>query len=254
MGKETMDDIDEEDDDAGSQEDLATTETLELAQAIVESDLQGVYNSIEKCADVNFVFGTRYGCTDGFTPLMSACYRGNADAVKALLRAGADPNYVNEADELTLFWAIDGGADILRLLCDYGADVDEISNKGWTPLSYAAACGTYPRLYSPGDSPESILKNYGATVYGAGPPSMTEFITRVKILEQKEEAEGEADEKFEDAVILPDASSAQVEWKARAAKELIVKSEQEEAEDMTEILNDMNRNPFIQRKGNETSQ
>lgn len=250
-----MDDIDEEDDDAGNQEDLATTETLELAQAIVKGDLQGVYDSIEKQADVNFVFGTLYGCPVGFTPLMSACYRRNADVVKALLRAGADPNYCNEADDLTLFWAIDGGADILRLLCDYGADVDEVCNKGWTPLSYAAACGTYPRLYSPSDSPESILKNYGATVYGAGPPSMTKFITRVRTQEeQKEDAEIEDDKKFEEAVVLPDASMAQFEWKARAAKELIVKSEQEEAEDMTEILNDINRNPFIQRKGKETSQ
>ena len=28
---------------------------------------------------------------------------------KALLRAGADPNYMNGAGDLTLFWAIDGG-------------------------------------------------------------------------------------------------------------------------------------------------
>ena len=31
------------------------------------------------------------------------------ECAKALLRAGADPNYINGAGDLTLFWAIDGG-------------------------------------------------------------------------------------------------------------------------------------------------
>lgn len=38
-----------------------------------------------------------------------------------LLHAGADPNYVNGAGDLTLFWAIDGGAAMIKLLirCGY---------------------------------------------------------------------------------------------------------------------------------------
>ena len=31
------------------------------------------------------------------------------ECAKALLRAGADPNYANGASDLTLFWGIDGG-------------------------------------------------------------------------------------------------------------------------------------------------
>jgi len=31
------------------------------------------------------------------------------ECAKALLRAGADPNYMNGAGDLTVFWAIDGG-------------------------------------------------------------------------------------------------------------------------------------------------
>jgi hypothetical protein len=33
-----------------------------------------------------------------------------------LLLPGADPNYVNGAGDLTLFWAIDGGAATIKLL------------------------------------------------------------------------------------------------------------------------------------------
>lgn len=34
---------------------------------------------------------------------------------RALLRSGADPNYCNGAGDLTLFWAIDGGAEMIKV-------------------------------------------------------------------------------------------------------------------------------------------
>ncbi len=46
---------------------------------------------------------------------MVALHRGRLECAKALLRAGADPNYVNNAGDLTLFWAIDGGVETLKL-------------------------------------------------------------------------------------------------------------------------------------------
>lgn len=52
---------------------------------------------------------------EGYTPLMVALHRGRLECAKALLRAGADPNYVNNAGDLTLFWAIDGGVETLKL-------------------------------------------------------------------------------------------------------------------------------------------
>jgi Ankyrin repeat len=55
-------------------------------------------------------------CTDGYTPLMVALHRGRLECAKALLRAGADPNYVNGAGDLTVFWGIDGGVDCIKLL------------------------------------------------------------------------------------------------------------------------------------------
>ena len=56
---------------------------------------------------------------------------------KALLRSGADPNFCNNADDIVLFWAIDGGVEMIKLLYEYGADLDYVTAKDWTPLSYA---------------------------------------------------------------------------------------------------------------------
>lgn len=42
--------------------------------------------------------------------------RGRLECAKALLRAGADPNYINGAGDLTLFWGIDGGPALIQLL------------------------------------------------------------------------------------------------------------------------------------------
>ena len=44
---------------------------------------------------------------------MSACHRGRVEAAKALLRSVADPNYENDAGDLTLFWGIDGGIELI---------------------------------------------------------------------------------------------------------------------------------------------
>lgn len=109
---------------------------------------------IQDGADVNFVFGTAYQAPNGYTPLMVACHRGRLECVKALLRAGADPNYMNKAHDLTLFWGIDGGVDVIRLLHDYGVDLDASTPKGWTPLSYSVAKGKYGATEEKGIYPE----------------------------------------------------------------------------------------------------
>lgn len=36
------------------------------------------------------------------------------ECARALLRAGADPNFVNRAGDQALFWAIDGGVEVSR--------------------------------------------------------------------------------------------------------------------------------------------
>lgn len=74
--------------------------------------------------------------------------------MKALLRAGADPNYVNNGSDLTLFWGIDGGVEIIKLLIDAGADLDLKSSKDWSPLSYCRAKGKYGATEEKGIYPE----------------------------------------------------------------------------------------------------
>ena len=101
---------------------------------------------------------------------MSACHRGRVEAAKALLRSGADPNYENDAGNLTIFWGIDGGIELIKVLLQYGADIDQKSSKkDWTPLSFAKAMGKYGLTSEKGIYPEDVLKYYGATVYGKGP-------------------------------------------------------------------------------------
>ena len=46
---------------------------------------------------------------------MVALHRGRLECAKALLRAGADPNFVNNGGDLTMFWAIDGGVELIKL-------------------------------------------------------------------------------------------------------------------------------------------
>ena len=132
----------------------ASRATEELYNAIVKNDIKEVYAKIEEGADVNFVFGEAYRCKEGYTPLMAAAFRGRVECCKALLRAGADPNYVNAAHDQTLFWGIDGGVEIIKLLVDYGVELNRHSAKDWTPLSYARAKGKYGAVEEAGIYPE----------------------------------------------------------------------------------------------------
>ncbi|KIY97950.1 hypothetical protein MNEG_10012 [Monoraphidium neglectum] len=148
----------------------ASRSTEELYLSIVEDDVARAYEKIDEGADVNFVFGAAYKCPEGYTPLMVACHRGRLECAKALLRAGADPNYVNGAGDLTLFWAIDGGPAMIQLLIRFGVDLDAASPKGWTALSYARAKGKYGPTEEAGIYPEDVLAYYGAIKVGTGPP------------------------------------------------------------------------------------
>ena len=79
---------------------------------------------------MNFVFGEAYGCPEGYTPLMCAAHRSRLECCKALLRSGADPNYINAAGDLVLFWGIDGGIEIVKLLNEVRAGGRE-KKRGW---------------------------------------------------------------------------------------------------------------------------
>ncbi|GMH40294.1 hypothetical protein BSKO_08198 [Bryopsis sp. KO-2023] len=143
--------------------------TEELYLAIVQNNIKKAYSKIEAGADVNFVYGKAYRCPEGYTPLMVACHRGRLECARALLRAGADPNYANKAGDLTVFWGMDGGVEMTKLLIDYGVDLNARTPKDWTPLSYARAKGKYGATEEKGIYPEDVLKYYGATECGSKP-------------------------------------------------------------------------------------
>ena len=69
------------------------------------------------------------------TPLMQAVRRGNAEEVRALLAAGADPNIPEWHNNTPLMHACQHGyTDIVRMLLAAGADVNARDDEGWTAL------------------------------------------------------------------------------------------------------------------------
>ncbi|CAG9462767.1 unnamed protein product [Pedinophyceae sp. YPF-701] len=151
----------------------ASRATEELYNHIARGEVKGVYEKLAEGADPNFVFGAAYSCPAGYTPLMAAAHRGHVEIARALLRAGADPNFQNGAGDLALFWAIDGGPEMIQLFVDYGCELDKETPKGWTALSYAIAKGKYGATEERGIYPEDVLQYYGACKVGeGGPPAL----------------------------------------------------------------------------------
>lgn len=102
----------------------------------------------------------------GSTPLMYAVLYGDAESVRLLLDAGADPNIRNEAGATALMWAVDD-PDKTRLLIRSGADVTARSDDGRTPLFIAAARpGSYDvvkLLLDRQANPSLVVNRYGPT-------------------------------------------------------------------------------------------
>lgn len=67
---------------------------------------------------------------------------------------------MNTASDLTLFWGIDGGVEMIKLLHQYGVDLSKTTPKDWTPLSYAKAKGKYGATEEKGIYPEVCATTY----------------------------------------------------------------------------------------------
>lgn len=81
----------------------------------------------------------------GMTALMFAAREGHLNAVRALVAAGADPNKVNQSDEVSVLTLaiVNGRFDVAGFLLDHGANPRLASSTGLTPL-YATVDAQWP--------------------------------------------------------------------------------------------------------------
>ena len=105
-----------------------------LLTAIYDGDLQAVDRLIAAGANV------RAANREGVTPLAMACLDGNLPVIDRLLKAGADPKERGPNDETPLMFAArNGRVDVIRRLLAAGADVNaRESLRGTTALMWAA--------------------------------------------------------------------------------------------------------------------
>ncbi|MFM1887541.1 MAG: hypothetical protein RL026_2698 [Pseudomonadota bacterium] len=80
---------------------------------------------------------------DGTTPLHWAVHRGDHDAVRSLLKSGADARAINDYGSTPMSEAAErGDATLLRLLLKAGADVESANPEGQTALMTVARTGS----------------------------------------------------------------------------------------------------------------
>lgn len=119
-----------------------------------------------------------------FTPLDAAMTLSNVDVVSALLKAGADPNLVNEAGMSPLFAAVMDGdkPEIVRLLLKYGANVNQKNSFGYTALQMAIfqnSSGDVRELLNAG-APLDIREGY-SDVQNKGNSTLMQWATFLRV-------------------------------------------------------------------------
>jgi len=105
--------------------------------------LRGV-SIMAHAADVRKLFHTaETRDSHGATPLLSACYRGDTEAVELLLQAGANPeNTEKNYNQTALMVAASRGhVEVCRILLARGANKLAVDRDGWTPYEIAQSKG-----------------------------------------------------------------------------------------------------------------
>jgi len=119
---------------------------------------------------------------DGSTALAWAAIRSNGEIAQLLLKAGANPNLVNEQGVGPLYIAIENGsALIVRMLLANGADANLARLDGETPLMLATRLGqieTMKMLLDRGADVNAREKKFRQTalMWAAGHPAATKLL------------------------------------------------------------------------------
>ncbi len=74
----------------------------------------------------------------GYSPLILACYRGNTEVAKFLIKNGADLNYNNEMGTPLMAAVVKNNLEIVNLLIDKNVNVELKDGNGTTALIYAS--------------------------------------------------------------------------------------------------------------------
>ncbi len=122
----------------------ATAMDAPVAEAAARGDLEAVRTLLRDGADVNAAQG------DGMTALHWAALRGDADMVSVLVYAGANVTSTTRLGAYTPLHLAsrDGRAEAVTLLLGAGSDANAATTTGSTPLHFAAAGGDVPTLAS----------------------------------------------------------------------------------------------------------
>lgn len=129
-----------------------------LADAAMRGDLDAVKRLLREGADVNAPHG------DGMTALHWAAEQGNLEMVKTLLYAGANVDALTRIGNYTplLLAAQAGQASVMKPLLDAGSDVNAATTTGGSlPIHFAAASGNTDAI--------SVLLDAGADVNAREP-------------------------------------------------------------------------------------
>jgi ankyrin repeat protein len=70
------------------------------------------------------------------TPLLTAMSERHLDSAERLLKAGADPNVVDDLEMTPLIWAANSSPEAVRLLLAHGVDIKHVGPHGGTALHW----------------------------------------------------------------------------------------------------------------------
>ena len=125
--------------EVGSNPNIADNDGITCLQAAVkEAFRKKVINTI-----INHGANVNAKNKDNRTALITACARGNKDAINGLLGAGADPKIVDANNDTCLHEAVMSGCNtsVLQSIIDHGADVNATNKNRVAILSIACQMG-----------------------------------------------------------------------------------------------------------------